>query len=129
MEYLNGYRNYRPHSEVKNASIHDCRYQRLIEVLCRLRKNARLSQLQLANKLGFSQPDISKIELCERRIDLLETFDWIAATTKVNTPQAIAELLEAIYRTSGENAEGLSQQGKPKGRSKPVRKNSTAGQK
>lgn len=46
----------------------------------RAREEAHLTQAQLAEQLGLSQPDISKIERCERRLDLIEGLDWIRAT-------------------------------------------------
>lgn len=38
-----------------------------------------MSQVVLAERVGFSQPDISKVERCERRLDVLELFDFIHA--------------------------------------------------
>ncbi len=53
-------------------SIHDPRY---IEFLARLRaarKGQGVSQSELGRRLGKPQSYISKIESCERRIDLVE---------------------------------------------------------
>jgi|GEM_PF-1681323 len=56
-------------------TIHDIRYQNSIKVLIRARKDSGLSQLDLALKMGLSQPDISKIERFERRLDVTEFMD------------------------------------------------------
>lgn len=61
------------------STIHDTRYQSAIQVLVRARKAAKLSQSDLAEKVGFTQPDISKIERLERRLDITEFFDILAA--------------------------------------------------
>ena len=67
------------------ATIHDPRYKRIIEILIEARHSAGLTQIQLADKIGLPQPDISKIERCERRIDALELMDWLRLTsTKVS---------------------------------------------
>lgn len=67
-------------SSAKKSSIYDPRYRRIVGALVRLRENAGMSQAALALSLGLSQPDISKIERCERRIDVLEVIDWVLAT-------------------------------------------------
>lgn len=61
------------------SSIHDPRYRRLVARLVELREAAGLSQSGLAAILGMVQPDISKIERCERRLDVLEALDWLRA--------------------------------------------------
>ncbi len=61
------------------SSIHDPRYKRAIEILIRARKSAGLSQTDLAEKVGFTQPDISKVERLDRRLDLTEFFDVLHA--------------------------------------------------
>jgi transcriptional regulator with XRE-family HTH domain len=59
------------------SSIHDIRYQNVIKLIISARKDKNFSQLELAEKLGFSQPDISKIERMERRIDIIELLDFL----------------------------------------------------
>lgn len=46
--------------------------EKLISLLRDIRKEAGLSQLQLANKLGMPQSFVSKYESGERRLDVLE---------------------------------------------------------
>ena len=62
---------------LRQSTIHDARYVCIIKLLIQARKTAGISQLDLANKLGFSQPDISKIERLERRLDITECLDML----------------------------------------------------
>lgn len=62
------------------ASIHDRRYRQLVSRLVVFRQQAKLSQSQLAQALGLEQPDVSKIENCERRLDALEFLVWLEHT-------------------------------------------------
>ena len=62
-------------------SIHDVRYRAVIEILVETRKECGVSQGELADQVGLSQPDISKIERHERRLDILEFVDFLHAIT------------------------------------------------
>lgn len=62
------------------SSIHDPEYHRIINALISLREKSSLSQKAIAHQIGLTQPDISKIERRERRIDILETLRWVRAT-------------------------------------------------
>lgn len=62
------------------SSIHDPEYQRIVDELISLREKARLSQKAIAQEIGLTQPDVSKIERRERWIDVLETLRWVRAT-------------------------------------------------
>jgi len=62
------------------SSIHYPEYQKIIDALIDLREKANLSQSELSRSIGLTQPDVSKIERCERRIDILETIRWVRAT-------------------------------------------------
>ena len=55
---------------------HDPRYLEFVARLRQARKDKGLTQTQLAALLGKPQPYVSKIETCERRIDLVETAEW-----------------------------------------------------
>jgi predicted transcriptional regulator len=87
-------------SAARESSIHNPRYQRLIRGLTQSRNKAQLSQGELAGMMGLSQPDISKIEACERRIDLLEALDWLNACQPGNAAEAIAILVKEAYAAS-----------------------------
>ncbi|MBD2312050.1 helix-turn-helix transcriptional regulator [Desertifilum sp. FACHB-1129] len=62
------------------SSIHDPEYHTIIDALIGLRETAKLSQKAIAQAIGLTQPDISKIERRERRIDILEALRWVRAT-------------------------------------------------
>ncbi len=61
----------------KNSSIHNPQYKAIINELIKIRKERHILQSEVAKALGFIQPDISKIERYERRLDILELFDYI----------------------------------------------------
>jgi transcriptional regulator with XRE-family HTH domain len=56
----------------KGKSIFSPDYSALIDLLTQERKNLSLSQSEVAQLLGMSQSDVSKIENQERRLDVLE---------------------------------------------------------
>jgi len=62
------------------SSIHDPDYHRIIDALISLREKAKLSQKAIAHEMRLTQPDVSKIERRERRIDILEALRWVRAT-------------------------------------------------
>lgn len=75
----------------RTSSIHDQRYRSIVSKLVRLRESAGLSQSELAAVLNMVQPDISKIERYERRLDIIEAFDWLRAV-KGDDLNLLAEL-------------------------------------
>ncbi|RZG89698.1 XRE family transcriptional regulator [Acinetobacter pittii] len=58
-------------------SIHDPRYQDLIKKLIDLRESKNVTQVELARRLNKPQSYVSKIEILERRIDVIELCDWL----------------------------------------------------
>lgn len=68
--------------EYRSSTIHDARYISSIETLVEARKESGLSQTELADKVGLTQPDISKIERLERRIDITEFWDILMAISR-----------------------------------------------
>lgn len=67
--------------KTRTTTIHDSRYQSVIKRVTKLRKLAGLSQKEIAQAIGVSQSDISKVERCERRLDVIELYDvlWVVA--------------------------------------------------
>lgn len=61
------------------ATIYDQRYIKLIERLVKIRKDAGITQDMLAISLKWDQSTISKVEGFDRRIDIIELQDWLAA--------------------------------------------------
>lgn len=57
-------------------SIHDKRYRRIIAFIVGHREEAGITQVQLSKMLHLRQEIISKIENCDRRIDILELIDY-----------------------------------------------------
>jgi transcriptional regulator with XRE-family HTH domain len=60
-------------------SIHDPRYQDLIKKLIELRESKDVTQVELAQRLHKPQSYVSKVEILERRMDIIELMDWISA--------------------------------------------------
>ncbi|ENU46791.1 helix-turn-helix domain-containing protein [Acinetobacter nosocomialis] len=58
-------------------SIHDPRYQDLIKRLIELRESKNVTQVELARRLNKPQSYVSKIEILERRLDVIELMDWL----------------------------------------------------
>lgn len=62
----------------RESSIYDPRYLSLINTLVNCRKSLGITQEQLSHKLGISRQNISKVELCQRRLDIVELQDWLS---------------------------------------------------
>lgn len=73
------------------TTIYDQRYVRLVEHLVKLRKDAKVTQEQLAKQLNTDQSTISKVEGMERRLDLIELHDWLSALN-INHEQFIRDV-------------------------------------
>ncbi|RZG43270.1 helix-turn-helix domain-containing protein [Acinetobacter wuhouensis] len=58
-------------------SIHDPRYQDLIKKLIELRESKNVTQVELARRLNKPQSHVSKVEILERRLDVIELMDWV----------------------------------------------------
>ena len=54
-------------------TIYDDRYRQVIARLQSVRREHGLTQGQLAHSVGWPRQTVSKIEKCDRRLDLLET--------------------------------------------------------
>ncbi|MBA4801830.1 MAG: helix-turn-helix transcriptional regulator [Euryhalocaulis sp.] len=67
-------------------------YQTLLSELGRLRKEAGLTQRELADRLGKPQSYVAKYELGERRLDVVDfldiaealSFDWVKLLSTVD---------------------------------------------
>ncbi len=55
-----------------DKSIHTRLYQRVIARLRAKREEKGMTQMQLAERLGVNQTFVSKVEICERRLDIVE---------------------------------------------------------
>ena len=61
------------------SSIHDPRYINLIKELIFRRELRKITQVELASSLKKPQSYVAKIENLDRRIDVLELYDWLLA--------------------------------------------------
>lgn len=76
-------------------SIHSRRSAKLRQLLIAARKEAGLSQDELAQRLGGTQSAVSKIERGERRLDVIEFLNWC------NAIEADAEKIIRTMRRPG----------------------------
>lgn len=60
-------------------TIHNRKYQRIIARLRAKREQAGLTQMDVAKKMKLSQPTLNKIEVCQRRLDVMEMSDYCDA--------------------------------------------------
>ena len=77
-------------------SIHDPRYIEIISRLRSTRKSLRMSQSDLGCRIGKPQSYISKIENCERRIDLVEALtlcNVLEITLETIVPTELRDIL------------------------------------
>lgn len=56
-------------------AIHSARHKHLVELLIQHRRDAKLTQAELARRLGQQQSFVARLESGERRIDVVELFD------------------------------------------------------
>ena len=80
-----------------SKSIFHPAYDEFRQALCAARKNAGLSQLQLAERLSKPQSFISKYERGERRLDVLEFFH-VAEALNIDP----LKFLRKVYRKNKE---------------------------
>jgi transcriptional regulator with XRE-family HTH domain len=74
-----------------NKSIYTKAYQKFLSFLKESRISAGITQVELAKKLGTSQSVISKCEIGERRVDLIE-FINICKVLKLDPIKAIKNI-------------------------------------
>ncbi len=74
-------------------TVYHPRYQALRMRLTALRKQAGLSQMQLAERLGVGQSMISKIERGENYVDVMFFVDWCKACESCASPGQELDLL------------------------------------
>jgi transcriptional regulator with XRE-family HTH domain len=78
-------------------SIHDRRHRQMVSLITKARIDANLSQSEIADALGLKQPDISKIENNERRIDFVEVLDILGYIGKKSSnPNLVKDIVEQI---------------------------------
>ena len=82
-----------------SESLHDPRYKRLIEKLVTARKDAGLTQRDVAARLGEPPSYIGKLESRQRRLDLIELVDLVEAMG-LKPAKFVADALADLKRRS-----------------------------
>ena len=77
------------------SSVHDPKYKKFCRLIVDHRLRRGMTQTQLAEKLRRPQSFVSKYENCERRIDLIEFMEIVAAL-KIDAVEFIRDFQEAI---------------------------------
>jgi transcriptional regulator with XRE-family HTH domain len=78
-------------------TIHSKEYRKLISLLREKRENLDVTQVKLASMIDTDQTFISKIENCERRIDVIE-LRTICKVLKISFTDFIQELEEKLNK-------------------------------
>ena len=78
-----------------SKGVADARYRRLIFTLIKARQEADLSQSEVAGRLGKPQQFVSRYELGERRLDIVEFVD-VAAALGLDPLAALGQSLEHV---------------------------------
>ena len=79
-------------------SIHSPEYQAVLAKLIAMRKNAGLSQRDLAEKLNREHSFVWRIETGERRLDVVE-FYWVCKALRQKAEQVYTELIRQFAVT------------------------------
>ena len=75
-----------------NKTIYSRQSQRLCRALVEMRQRAGFTQRQLAQKLGRERSLVGRLELGERRVDVVEFF-WICRACGADSAKAAARLM------------------------------------
>lgn len=76
----------------REKTIHSTVYSQLVERLHQERKRLGLSQMEVAQELGMTQSEISKIESTERRLDIFE-FKKLLSIYRVNENETLKQFV------------------------------------
>lgn len=72
-------------------TIHTNRYRRLVTLLIEARKEAELTQEEVADRLGRSQSHVASIESGGRRLDIIELID-LCAVLRIDPVKTVKEI-------------------------------------
>jgi transcriptional regulator with XRE-family HTH domain len=59
--------------------LHTPEYKKFLEILVRARVEKNVTQIELSKRLGKTQQFVSRCEVGERRLDVIEFYDWCEA--------------------------------------------------
>ncbi|WP_457334883.1 helix-turn-helix domain-containing protein [Rhizobacter sp. P5_C2] len=81
----------------------------LLELLRSARERSGVTQIQLAERTGLRQSDISKSERGVRRLDVLELHGWLSAlgVSFVGFAQELDERLTALALLKAQQSRGI----------------------
>lgn len=80
---------------------HDPQYIELIARLRNARKAKQLSQKELGDLLNKPQSFVSKVETCERRLDVIEAANWCIALD-IGLEDALPPLVKKTLKDAAE---------------------------
>lgn len=80
------------------TTLRDPRYRAIVARLVAIRKAAKVNQRELAEALGKTQSYVAKVELHERRLDIVQLVEWLRALD-VDERKFFAEILKDIPAT------------------------------
>lgn len=84
-------------------SIHDARHKKIVSLLIKARIDAGLSQMDLARGVGLKQPDISKIENNERRLDFIEFLSLLEYMAEKSQDKLLVKrIIQKLLETKNE---------------------------
>jgi transcriptional regulator with XRE-family HTH domain len=93
-----------PVDQIQMSAAHNPLYMEFISLLRQTRMRRGLSQRNLGKVLNKPQSFISKVETCERRIDVIEAAQWCIALQvglEAVLPRTIRESLEQAQERGG----------------------------
>lgn len=79
----------------REKTIFDEKYRFLIAELAAERRRLNISQAELAELIGVKQPDISKIEKFERKLDVLE-FSLVLKALRISDNARLEEITKVF---------------------------------
>ena len=64
------------------GTLHTDEYRRVVSAMTEARRRKGISQAKLAALLGRPGSFVAKVELCERRLDIIEFVVWVSALSE-----------------------------------------------
>lgn len=80
---------------MSRSSLHSPENKTLVAILVKARKDAGVTQVDLAERMGKSQQFVSRVESGERRIDLLE-FIMLARALRLDPMEFLGRVLRQL---------------------------------
>lgn len=84
-------------------SLHSPEYRLVRKAVADLRNEAGLSQRELAAKLKVQPSWVAKVELGERRLDLVELI-WVCNALEVDPLESVGKIVRQLTRQKGKRS-------------------------